>query len=99
MDYQKLVDICTENEYPDDDLENTLQQIFEDGLKQAASKGSCTAQFKMSNLLKRFKGYNYTDLYFAVDKVVNMMADEALAQHVDLSMTKLTDDIFYLHYL
>ena len=99
MDYQKLVDICTENEYPDDDIENTLQQIFEDGLKQAASKGSCTAQFKMSNLLKRFKGYNYTDLYLTVDKVVSMMADEALAQHVDLSMKKLTDDIFCLHYL
>lgn len=99
MDYQKLVDICTENEYPDDDLENTLQQIFEDGLKQAASNGSCTAQFKMSNLLKRFKSYNYTDLYFAVDKVVSMMADEAMAQHVDLSMKKLTDDIFYLQYL
>lgn len=99
MDYQKLVDTCTENERPDDDLENSLQQIFEDGLKQAALKGSCTAQFKMSNLLKQFKDYNYTDLYFEIDKVVSMMADEAIEQHVDLSMQKLTSDIFCLHYL
>lgn len=99
MDYQKLVNTCTENEHPDDDLENSLQQIFEDGLQQAALKGSCTAQFKMSDLLKQFEGYNYTDLYFAVDKVVSMMADEAIEQHVDLSMQKLTSDIFCLHYL
>lgn len=96
MNYRKLVDICDANEHYNDNIENKLQEQFETKLQQNAADGNNTAEFKMSKLLRENPDYNYTDLYFFIDKVVDEMADEALEQNVDLKMLKLTDDIFCL---
>lgn len=111
MDYQKLLNTAIINgcdlQKDYDTLSEKLQNLFESELLNAAKHGCQSVQFSMHDLIvlinpsqdfRTSHDFNYTDLYFAVDQVASLMADEAQAQDVNLIMQKLTDDLFCLRY-